>query len=96
MQPVRGYHVFRFAWAQSHGLISAAEFAAVTGAAGSLATVSPGSACTACPPAGKPPASCPVSKMTLAGVNEPAVPVTAANSAALIWPWDCARANRAM
>ena len=34
MQPVRGYHVFRFAWAQSHGLISAAEFAAVTGAAG--------------------------------------------------------------
>jgi hypothetical protein len=34
MQPVRGYHVSRFAWAQSHGLISAAEFAAVTGAAG--------------------------------------------------------------
>src|SRR6516165_4825453 len=37
MQPVRGYHVSRFAWAQSHGLISAAELAAVTGAAGSLA-----------------------------------------------------------
>jgi hypothetical protein len=34
MQPVRGYHVSRFAWAQAHGLISAAEFAAVTGAAG--------------------------------------------------------------
>jgi hypothetical protein len=28
--------VSRFAWAQSHGLISAAEFAAVTGAAGSV------------------------------------------------------------
>ena len=37
VQPVRGYHVSRFAWAQSQGLISAAEFAAVTGAAGSLA-----------------------------------------------------------
>jgi hypothetical protein len=36
MQPVRGYHVSRFAWAESHGLISAAEFAAVTGAAGSF------------------------------------------------------------
>jgi hypothetical protein len=36
MRPVRGYHVSRFAWAESHGLISAAEFAAVTGAAGSL------------------------------------------------------------
>ena len=35
MQPVRGYHVSRFARADSHGLISAAEFAAVTGAAGS-------------------------------------------------------------
>jgi len=35
MQPVRGFHVSRFAWAESHGLISAAEFAAVTGAAGS-------------------------------------------------------------
>jgi hypothetical protein len=34
MQPVRGYHVSRFAWAESHGLISAAEFAAVTGTAG--------------------------------------------------------------
>ena len=34
MQPARGYHVSRFAWAQSHGLISAAEFAAATGAAG--------------------------------------------------------------
>ena len=33
MQPVRGYHVSRFAWAQSHGLISAAELAAVTGTA---------------------------------------------------------------
>ena len=32
MQPARGYHVSRFAWAQSHGLISAAELAAVTGA----------------------------------------------------------------
>jgi len=37
MQPVRGYHVSRFASAESHGLISAAEFAAVTGTAGSLA-----------------------------------------------------------
>ena len=35
MQPVRGYHVSRFARAESHGLISAAEFAAVTGAADS-------------------------------------------------------------
>ena len=35
MQPVRGYHVSRFAWAQSHGLITAAEFAAVTGAGSS-------------------------------------------------------------
>jgi hypothetical protein len=34
MAPVRGYHVSRFAWAQSHGLISAAELAAVTAAAG--------------------------------------------------------------
>jgi hypothetical protein len=37
MQPVRGYHVSRFAWAQSHGLITAAEFAVVTAAAGSVA-----------------------------------------------------------
>lgn len=37
MRPVRGYHVSRFASAQSHGLISAAEFAAVTGTAGSPA-----------------------------------------------------------
>jgi hypothetical protein len=37
MQPVRGYHVSRFARAQSHGLISAAELAAATGAAGPLA-----------------------------------------------------------
>jgi hypothetical protein len=36
MQPVRGYHVSRFAQAHSHGLISAAEFAAVTGTAGSV------------------------------------------------------------
>jgi hypothetical protein len=36
MQPVRGYHVSRFAWAQSHGLITAAEFAAVTDATGSF------------------------------------------------------------
>jgi hypothetical protein len=36
LQPARGYHVSRFAWAKSHGLISAAEFAAVTGAAGSF------------------------------------------------------------
>ena len=36
MQPVRGYHVSRFAWAESHGLISTAEFAAVTDAAGSF------------------------------------------------------------
>ena len=36
MQPVRGYHVSRFARAESHGLISAAEFAAVTGTAGSV------------------------------------------------------------
>jgi hypothetical protein len=34
MQSARGYHASRFAWAQSHGLISAAEFAAVTGTAG--------------------------------------------------------------
>jgi hypothetical protein len=34
LQPVRGYHVSRFARAQAHGLISAAEFAAVTGTAG--------------------------------------------------------------
>jgi hypothetical protein len=32
MQAARGYHASRFASAQSHGLISAAEFAAVTGA----------------------------------------------------------------
>jgi len=31
VQPARGYHVSRFAPAESHGLISAAEFAAVTG-----------------------------------------------------------------
>ena len=36
MQPVRGFHVSRFAWAESHGLITAAEFAAVTDAAGSV------------------------------------------------------------
>jgi hypothetical protein len=36
MQPVKGFHVSRFAWAESHGLISAAEFAAVTDAAGSV------------------------------------------------------------
>ena len=36
LQPVRGYHVSRFAWAQSHGLISAAEFAAVTETTGSV------------------------------------------------------------
>jgi hypothetical protein len=36
MQPVRGYHMSRFAWAKSHGLISAAEPAAVTAAAGSV------------------------------------------------------------
>ena len=36
MQPARGYHVSRFAWAKSHGLISAAEFAAVTDAVGSF------------------------------------------------------------
>ena len=36
LQPVRGYPVSRFASAQSHGLISAAELAAVTGAAGSV------------------------------------------------------------
>jgi hypothetical protein len=36
IQPVRGYHVSRFAWAESHGLISAAEFAAVTDTAGSF------------------------------------------------------------
>jgi hypothetical protein len=37
MPPARGYHASRFASAQSHGLISAAELAAVTGTAGSLA-----------------------------------------------------------
>jgi hypothetical protein len=36
MQPVRGFHVSRFTWAELHGLITAAEFAAVTGAAGSV------------------------------------------------------------
>jgi hypothetical protein len=36
VRPVRGYHMARFARAQSHGLISAAEFAAVTGTAGSV------------------------------------------------------------
>ena len=35
-----------------------------------------------------------VSYMTAAGVTEPAVPVTAANSAALIRPCECACANR--
>ena len=35
MQSARGYHASRFASAQSHGLISAAEFAAVTGAGSS-------------------------------------------------------------
>ena len=34
MQPVRGYHVSRSARAHSHGLITAAELAAVTGTAG--------------------------------------------------------------
>jgi hypothetical protein len=37
MRPVRGYHMARFGWAHSHGLISAAELAAVTGTAGSPA-----------------------------------------------------------
>ena len=32
--------------------------------------------------------------MTVAGVDEPAAPVTAANSGALIRPCDSARANR--
>jgi hypothetical protein len=36
LQAARGYHASRFAWAQAHGLISAAEFAAATGAAGSV------------------------------------------------------------
>jgi hypothetical protein len=36
MRPVRGYHLARFARAQSRGLISAAEFAAVTQTAGSV------------------------------------------------------------
>ena len=36
MRPVRGYHMARFARAQSRGLISAAEVAAVTGIAGSF------------------------------------------------------------
>jgi hypothetical protein len=35
VRPVRGYHMARFARAESRGLISAAEFAAVTGTAGS-------------------------------------------------------------
>jgi hypothetical protein len=34
IQPVRGYHLSRFARAQAHGLISAAELAAVTGTTG--------------------------------------------------------------
>jgi hypothetical protein len=36
VRPVRGYHLARFARAQSRGLISAAEVAAVTGTAGSF------------------------------------------------------------
>ena len=36
VRPVRGYHMARFARAESCGLISAAEFAAVTETAGSL------------------------------------------------------------
>jgi hypothetical protein len=36
VRPARGYHLARFARAQSRGLISAAEFAAVTETAGSL------------------------------------------------------------
>ena len=36
VRPVRGYHMARFARAESRGLISAAEFAAVTGTAGSF------------------------------------------------------------
>ena len=36
VRPVRGYHMARFARAQSRGLISAAEVAAVTGIAGSF------------------------------------------------------------
>jgi hypothetical protein len=36
VRPVRGYHMARFARAQSRGLISAAEFAAVTQTAGSV------------------------------------------------------------
>ena len=36
VQPIRGYHVSRFARAQAHGLISAAELAAVTDTAGSF------------------------------------------------------------
>ena len=46
-QPVRGYHMARFARAQSRGLISAAEVAAVTGTeAGTVVNThsSPGSA----------------------------------------------------
>jgi hypothetical protein len=35
-RPARGYHMARFARAESRGLISAAEFAAVTGTAGSV------------------------------------------------------------
>jgi hypothetical protein len=36
VRPARGYHMARFARAQSRGLISAAEVAAVTGIAGSF------------------------------------------------------------
>jgi hypothetical protein len=36
VRPVRGYHMARFARAESRGLISAAEFAAITGTAGSF------------------------------------------------------------
>jgi hypothetical protein len=36
VRPVRGYHLARFARAQPRGLISAAQFAAVTGTAGSV------------------------------------------------------------
>ena len=36
VQPARGYHLSRFAQAQPHGLISAAELAAVTAAAGTV------------------------------------------------------------
>ena len=80
MQPVRGYHVSRFASAESHGLISAAELAAVTGTAGSLAPAT---------------VIYDIQGGAISGDRQVLGPFqTAASSAALIRPCACARANR--